>query len=204
VGSSTDLTEIPLDFASSTLSLLSSQVERFVQDWDAEGLGGTPPALLKYLAEATATTPGAKRLLAIELIKVDLEYRWLHCGLRRLIEDYLIDVPELEGRLPVDLLFEEYHIRKQAGESIELEEYRKRFPDQADELGRLLGQKAQTYSSKAAVADRKYITGLQPGTTLDDFDLLIHLGQGAFASVFLARQRSMQRLVALKQLAIFG
>ena len=33
---------------------------------------------------------------------------------------------------------------------------------------------------------------------IDDFDILMRLGQGAFASVFLARQRSMQRLVALK------
>ncbi len=36
------------------------------------------------------------------------------------------------------------------------------------------------------------------GQRLDDFDLLLPLGQGAFARVFLARQRSMQRLVALK------
>ena len=36
------------------------------------------------------------------------------------------------------------------------------------------------------------------GETLDDFDLLTRLGRGAFATVFLARQQSMQRLVALK------
>ncbi len=39
---------------------------------------------------------------------------------------------------------------------------------------------------------------MQSGETLDDFDLLVELGSGAFAKVFLARQRSMQRLVALK------
>ncbi|WP_245721476.1 serine/threonine-protein kinase [Nocardia crassostreae] len=33
---------------------------------------------------------------------------------------------------------------------------------------------------------------------MDDFDLLVELGSGAFARVFLARQRSMQRLVAVK------
>ncbi len=37
-----------------------------------------------------------------------------------------------------------------------------------------------------------------PGQQIDDFDLLIRLGKGSFGSVFLARQRSMQRLVALK------
>jgi serine/threonine protein kinase len=36
------------------------------------------------------------------------------------------------------------------------------------------------------------------GDQLDDFDLLTELGRGAFAKVFLARQISMQRMVALK------
>jgi serine/threonine protein kinase len=39
---------------------------------------------------------------------------------------------------------------------------------------------------------------LQAGDTLDDFQLLTPLGSGAFARVFLARQKSMERLVALK------
>jgi len=37
-----------------------------------------------------------------------------------------------------------------------------------------------------------------PGLTIDDFELLARLGRGGFATVFLARQTSMQRLVALK------
>ena len=36
------------------------------------------------------------------------------------------------------------------------------------------------------------------GETLDDFLLVEELGEGSFATVFLARQRSMQRTVALK------
>ncbi len=39
---------------------------------------------------------------------------------------------------------------------------------------------------------------IAPGERLDDFDLLALLGEGQFAKVFLARQRSMQRMVALK------
>jgi serine/threonine protein kinase len=39
---------------------------------------------------------------------------------------------------------------------------------------------------------------VQPGQQLDDFDLIKELGAGAFAKVFLARQVSMQRFVALK------
>ena len=39
---------------------------------------------------------------------------------------------------------------------------------------------------------------VEVGQQVDDFDLLMGLGSGAFARVFLARQRSMQRLVAVK------
>ncbi|WP_238846253.1 protein kinase domain-containing protein [Nocardia terpenica] len=39
---------------------------------------------------------------------------------------------------------------------------------------------------------------INPGATVDDFDLLLPLGQGAFARVFLARQRTLGRLVAVK------
>ncbi|BDT97046.1 MULTISPECIES: serine/threonine-protein kinase [Nocardia] len=39
---------------------------------------------------------------------------------------------------------------------------------------------------------------IEIGQQIDDFDLLTGLGSGAFARVFLARQRSLQRLVAVK------
>ena len=42
------------------------------------------------------------------------------------------------------------------------------------------------------------------GSRIDDFDLLTDLGAGAFARVYLARQRSMQRLVAVKISADHG
>lgn len=42
------------------------------------------------------------------------------------------------------------------------------------------------------------------GDRVDDFDLLALLGEGQFAKVFLARQRTMQRLVALKVSAARG
>jgi serine/threonine protein kinase len=42
------------------------------------------------------------------------------------------------------------------------------------------------------------LSQIEVGQRLDDFDLLIELGRGAFARVFLARQLSLQRLVAVK------
>ncbi|SNS71175.1 serine/threonine-protein kinase [Rhodococcoides kyotonense] len=45
---------------------------------------------------------------------------------------------------------------------------------------------------------RDELEDLDVGDRLDDFDLLMGLGRGAFARVFLSRQRSMQRIVAVK------
>ncbi|MFC3436654.1 serine/threonine-protein kinase [Nocardia seriolae] len=45
---------------------------------------------------------------------------------------------------------------------------------------------------------------IEIGQRIDDFDLLTSLGSGAFARVFLARQRSLQRLVAVKISADHG
>ncbi|MEV0299368.1 serine/threonine-protein kinase [Nocardia sp. NPDC050710] len=50
-----------------------------------------------------------------------------------------------------------------------------------------------TTGTKATGLDR-----IEIGDRIDDFDLLTALGSGAFARVFLARQRSLQRLVAVK------
>lgn len=53
-------------------------------------------------------------------------------------------------------------------------------------------------SSFAGTNPRAQLTHIEVGQRLDDFDLLIELGSGVFARVFLARQRSLQRLVAVK------
>ncbi|MEV6338686.1 serine/threonine-protein kinase [Nocardia vinacea] len=45
---------------------------------------------------------------------------------------------------------------------------------------------------------------IEIGQRIEDFDLLTNLGSGAFARVFLARQRSLQRMVAVKISADHG
>ncbi|MEV0357336.1 serine/threonine-protein kinase [Nocardia sp. NPDC050697] len=62
-----------------------------------------------------------------------------------------------------------------------------------------------TPSSGIADAGRLDILDrIEVGRSIDDFDLLTGLGSGAFARVFLARQRSLQRLVAVKISADHG
>ncbi|ORB61470.1 serine/threonine-protein kinase [Mycolicibacterium tusciae] len=56
----------------------------------------------------------------------------------------------------------------------------------------------RTLGSSFDLSGPSQIARIEVGQRLDDFDLLVELGSGAFARVFLARQRSMQRLVAVK------
>lgn len=53
-------------------------------------------------------------------------------------------------------------------------------------------------AADSAAADLEPLDRIEVGERIGDFELLTGLGSGAFARVFLARQRSMQRLVAVK------
>jgi serine/threonine protein kinase len=170
---------------------LSAHLERYIDAWES---GGSRPNLAEFLP---AEPPGLRRLGLIELVKLDMENRWDR-GERALLESYVESFPELSvnGLLPQDLIYEEQHIRKQNGDAIETGEYERRFPLQAKDLAKLLD--ASTSKATTALFKGDKFTDIEPGQTLDDFDLLAQLGKGAFGTVFLARQRSMQRMVALK------
>lgn len=180
-----------LDNPDEVWDLLSDRVEALVAAWESED---APPRLEAFLPEQTAAV---RRMVLTELIKVDLEYGWRDRRRPRMLEAYLDEFPELaEGGVPGDLIYEEYHVRRQSGDDPAREEYFQRFPQQAAEIAPLLGLEAPDLTASLCTAER--LQQVQVGERLDDFDLLGELGRGAFATVFLARQRSMQRLVALK------
>lgn len=178
------------DDAQQIWDVLSDRLESFIKAWEEE----TAPAIEKFLP---AEPPELRAMALVEMVKVDLEYRWRPGGSPKRLEDYAQEFIELAGGgMPCDLIYEEYHVRKQAGETIATREYFERFPHQSAELGRLLGiDKAQTTSALFPV---ERVKEFGVGDQVDDFDLIGRLGRGAFATVFLARQRSMQRMVALK------
>jgi hypothetical protein len=184
------------DHVAETLSFISRQVRRFSEAWNA---GPPPPRLHDYIPPSDPASGGnACRLLVLELIKVDLSRRWPQTDLRQPVEHYLQEFPELlaDGHLPYDLVFEEFRLRRQLGEAVDVAEYEGRFPDHVVPLGRLLSAADDAPSTAVALAGE--VDDVAVGSRLDDFDLLLCVGNGAFARVFLARQRSMQRLVALK------
>ncbi len=172
---------------------LSAQVDALSAAWQGPDL---PPDLGRFVP---AEPKALRRMLLVELIKVDLEQRWLHFGLPKMVEEYVEEFPEIRdsaGFVPCDLIYEEFHIRSRSDEPATVEEYLDRFPQQADQLKRLFD--IQTNRTSSTVISGRRCPEIEIGQQIDDFDLLVRLGKGAFASVYLARQRSMQRLVALK------
>lgn len=186
---------LSLDDGLATWDILSQRLEALIAGWDE---GPDPPPLADFVP---ADPPTLRRLVLSELIKVDLEYRWSR-GQPRRIEEYLAEFPDLAGPsgVPCDLIFEEFQVRRRCGESPDGAEYAKRFPGQAVELGRLIG----VAPDQAQPSKRGAHTSVEAGQQIDDFDLLAQVGEGAFARVFLARQCSLHRLVALKVSADYG
>lgn len=101
--------------------------------------------------------------------------------------------------LPFDLVLEEVQLRRAAGEQPKWEDYRQRFPGLVEPIRQWLAAEKEGASNSQPLSNRTgKVPELPVDEIVDDFQLLKQLGQGAFASVYLAKQLSMQRLVALK------
>ena len=131
-------------------------------------------------------SPAATSFVLVELIKLDMAANAERGKVPR-IEHYIDAMPHLISveSVPVDLVIEELQLRRNAGERPSGDEYQRRFPNIAAMFGHLLEKSRSPLD-------------LVPGDKIDDFLIVQTLGVGAFARVYLARQISMQRLVALK------
>lgn len=170
--------------------MLAGKLDEFYQAWNPKA----PPDLQKFLPEEAGQF---RRFSLIELIKVDMELR-LESGLTlRRLREYADQFPELvqRGRLEPDLLFEEIQLRKKHALPVDPDEYASWLPGQLETVRRLIdgGTRARTSAMRP-----RNLESIQAGGEIDDFELLMELGKGAFATVYLARQKSMQRMVALK------
>ncbi len=184
------------DFGSTVQSdwdaILSERIDAFLRDWE---VADSPPNLCQYLPDA----PEQIRQMAVGLlIMADQEERCQRNCMQSL-EWYREQLGELlpGGELPCDVILEDLHLRRQAGETVDSGGYLNRFPRQAIRLAELLQLGGGTADETTPLASSS-TDQLRPGEAIDDFDLVTTLGKGSFATVFLARQRSMQRLVALK------
>jgi len=151
-----------------------------------------PHELIELLPECS---PPARRLILAEIVKLDMAQA-ADAGFLRTLSFYneILESQYPEGLIPIDLVLEEIQLRRACGEVPNELDYRNRFPHLKGIIAEFLARQVPRYKTTAVAKPPAFA----PGQTVDDFQIVRTLGQGAFASVYLARQLSIQRLVALK------
>jgi serine/threonine protein kinase/tetratricopeptide (TPR) repeat protein len=184
----------PWDDASPELSRLRTQFEA---DW-RRSPGSRPDPRIYLPAD-----PRRRRSFLLTLLRADLSLRWAAheaCSM----EWYRDQFPELDGEALVALLYEEYCLREERGESPQAAEYSARFPEVAAsfreviEIHEVIGHARPPLSLSSASPQAN---GSLPevGQTIAGFRLVEELGRGAFGRVYRAEERQLaDRPVALK------
>lgn len=145
--------------------------------------------------------------IGIELLRVDLQYTW-QSGAPIFVGTYRKLFPSLLTKKSnlAQLAYEEYRMRRLAGEQVDPRDYKSTFLIDVEDWPRLGDSTLATNSEQQStyVGDRtpilaKPATKIQPGGQFGEFQLIGELGKGAFAKVYLARQPSLaDRLVVVK------
>jgi WD40 repeat protein/tRNA A-37 threonylcarbamoyl transferase component Bud32 len=155
----------PDDLSASTR--VDGRADRFEAAWR----DGPPPRIADHLA---ATDGPARKALLLELVLLDLEYRW-KSGRPARLGDYAAEFPELlgpDGSLPDALVLHEARLRQH-------------YAPRSDDSATLLD-----VSTPFAGPLLPHVFGR--------FQLLRLLGRGAFAAVYEARDAALGRTVAVK------
>ncbi|BDT92887.1 hypothetical protein IFM12275_28630 [Nocardia sputorum] len=172
-------------------------VARFTADWQRSlHSDRLPPQIRDYVPDGTQ----ARLAVLIDLIRVDLRRRWEREGLGKRVAEYRAEFPEVDDSPElVDLVCEEFLVRRRRGQ-LPLADFLGDYPDLAGAAGEILADFADSDDDVDDMPDETLaaLADLAPGHRIDDFDLLTDLGSGLLGRVFLARQRSMQRLVAVR------
>jgi hypothetical protein len=137
----------------------------------------------------------ARRLILAELVKLDMA-KAAELGQIRSLSFYNSVLAKFfqPDELPLDLVLEEVQLLRRLGRDPGLDDLKVRYPHLATLLDELMTRPSP--SSARRMIEK--VPSFPDGARVDDFTILRTLGRGGFASVYLARQNSMQRLVALK------
>ncbi|RPI75217.1 MAG: hypothetical protein EHM42_15515, partial [Planctomycetaceae bacterium] len=141
--------------------------------------------------------------IALELVRVDIEYSW-NRRLPRSLDDYRRQIPELfvDPRDRALIAFEEYRQRRRAGERATREEYARRLEIDVSDWDEVACPAHDEESQIAGISSSSTPDDsppLRPGASFAGFELVRELGRGSSSRVFLARQPSLAlRHVVLK------
>lgn len=142
-----------------------------------------------------------------ESLVAQVIHTW-RAGLRPDTAEVLAQHPHLRQRqsLLLDLAYEEYCLRKEAGETVSLEAFCDRFPSCRRSLGRLLAIHECDAEDHCLTTDLDMGSVDWPaaGSEFLGFQLLRELGRGAFAHVYLARQPALGNRLVVVKVAEFG
>ncbi len=186
--------------ASPAAVLLAREYE---QAWRDSDRTGKRPNLQRYLSRSGETGDGPGARLAV--LRTDMALRW-ETGEKLTAQWYLERFSDLGEDTIVALVYEEFCLREEDDEHPKASEYLARYPGVSGSLRRVLeihdlvGSGTPVTVSPNSPGDLTAAAVLpDAGQTIGGFSLVEELGRGAFARVFLARERQLaDRPVALK------
>jgi tRNA A-37 threonylcarbamoyl transferase component Bud32 len=193
-----------------------SRILNFERDWQQHGRR----EIRDYLKCPGQATPEIGRRLLVELICVDLEFRWRNFGLGRLgsewavLEHYVSRFSELGAldHLPLELIGQEYRVRCQWGDRPTHDEFLSRFHSRREricadlhQIDREIADESVDSSAVAFAQERTRATKspdgpIITGNLVSHHDVLLQrmIGSGLTGKVYEAWQHSEGRSVAVK------
>lgn len=195
---------------------LESRILSFERGWQQNGRC----EIRDFLNCSSPAAPEMRRRLLVELICVDLEFRWRNSvsdqpgSERAILDRYVGRFPELGtlDQLPLELVVEEYRVRHRWGDRPTHDEFASRFPMSQDliraELQQIDLELANESGDPGALAPpperpsarESQATSLLGGRLLSHHDVLLRkmIGSGLTGKVYEAWQHSENRAVAVK------
>jgi serine/threonine protein kinase len=141
-------------------------------------------------------TPGDSESLLEDALRQQ-RAAWLG-GCRMPAADWLCQFPSLAANpdQAAELIYHEFALRRELGESPDWQDYLRQFPECAVALQML---------SQADALLEQAIQAPEPApfqVEIDDYELLEEVGRGGMGVVYKARQKSLDRIVALKMIRL--